>query len=528
MLSSTRGAALGAILLGGVLGSAPSALAAPQPYNCSASALGISLLGGSPVQPVSANAGGAQCQGATAALMPAPLGLPATLSAGAAAAQTALDGADGPPSAQAATATSSVSDLVVGGLSGLPLPVPGAPLPGGLNALPVPLSGALQSLGLPSSILVNVLPAAQALLPSRALPDLDLVDVHALSSTAAARCVAGAPALSGSSQVSGLSVLGQSLPVDQAVNQAVTLLNAQTVDLSSLDVGQVQLPAGLSFATPVVGPLLQSAVQSVVATLPPVQLPAELAQVQVTPAQQTSSGGTLTQRALRVQVSVLGQSVADLTLGQAQVSDAGVSCADPAPTAPASQLAVSCAGRPLTLISVYRKSGRVSLLGAAEQSLVGKTVGIVFSATGQQVTTAKVRPDGFFRASAPLPPEAIRGTNRARYQASYGGQSSLDLKLQRRMQLNVPHHRRGDILMSGRVVGPMTDPPRPIVLTRRVSCTHDLVVKRVVPNADGSWKALVPAPQGTQAAVYRATTEVLGLGGSGLFPTFTLPGYVSL
>jgi len=229
-----------------------------------------------------------------------------------------------------------------------------------------------------------------------------------------------------------------------------------------------------------------------------------------------------------VQVSILGQSVTDLTLGQAQVSDAGVSCADPAQPAPASQLAVSCAGRPMTLISVYERHGQVSLLGAADRSLIGKTVGIVFSATGQQVATARVRPDGFFRARAPLPPADIRGTNRARYQARYAGQSSLDLKLQRRMQLGVPHHRGGRILMSGHVVGPMTNPPSPVVVTRRVSCTRDVVVTRVVPNPDGSWKALVPAPQGTQAAVYRATTQVPGLDGSGLFPTFTLPGYVSL
>jgi hypothetical protein len=517
---------LAASSVGVLFAAAPSGASAAPTFDCSASAIRATVLGQS-IEPFTANAGKGTCQPAISSLAQPPT-LPAPLSARAIGAQTDLTGAGGPAASQQATATAAIVDLAVKSLPSLPIALPTAPLPAGLNAVTVPLSAQLQALGLPSVISVNVLPAVTALLPTQALPNLDLVDVHQLTSTASATCVSGAPQLTGSSQVAGISVLGQTLPVGQVVNQALTLIGAQTINLSSLDITKVQLPAGLSFNTTpaIVGQLLQQAVQAVIAKLPPVQIPATLAQVQITPAQQTNSNGTLVQRALAVKVSILGTSIADLVLGEARVSGSGVSCADaPAAATTTSQLALQCTKRKLTLIDVIERSDHVALLGAADKSLVGHTVDIVFG--GQKVASAVVRDSGFFRAQLPLPPASIRHTNDARYQAVVGHERSLRLKLERRMHISSLRHRGSNVVIRGRITGPLGSPR--IAIQRRVSCTSTVTVAHVRPNADGSWTAVVPAPAHEQAAVYRATTQVRHSTSSDRkFPTFTLPGYVTL
>jgi hypothetical protein len=159
---------------------------------------------------------------------------------------------------------------------------------------------------------------------------------------------------------------------------------------------------------------------------------------------------------------------------------------------------------------------------------VGRTVDIVLTATGKRVASGVVRPDGFFRAKAPLPPKAIRFTNLARYQAVIDGQRSLRLKLHRRMHISRMRHRGGRVIIVGRVAGPVAN-HEAIVIRRRVSCTKDVIVKRIKPGSDGRWRVTLPAPPNAQAAVYRATTQVLGGEEEPkVFPTFTLPGYVSL
>jgi hypothetical protein len=69
---------------------------------------------------------------------------------------------------------------------------------------------------------------------------------------------------------------------------------------------------------------------------------------------------------------------------------------------------------------------------------------------------------------------------------------------------------------------------RQIVIKQAVSCTKDVIVKRIKPKSNGYWKAVVRAPKGSRAATYRASTYVVNPGSDNPFPTFTLPGYVSL
>ena len=57
----------------------------------------------------------------------------------------------------------------------------------------------------------------------------------------------------------------------------------------------------------------------------------------------------------------------------------------------------------------------------------------MFAATGKVVATARLGADGRFAAAAPLPPKKLRTSDKARYVAKVGGESSLTLKLVRRM-----------------------------------------------------------------------------------------------
>jgi hypothetical protein len=235
-----------------------------------------------------------------------------------------------------------------------------------------------------------------------------------------------------------------------------------------------------------------------------------------------------------VTVTALGRELADVTLGSARVSALGVDCglpvAAPAAIAPASQLAVQCAKRRVTLVDVAERPQWVSLLGAAAASEVGSKVSIVYTKTGKVVSTATVRDSGFFRAKAPLPPKAERDDNDARYMAVIENDKSMSLKLQRRMRISRMSNRGTRILMVGKIVGPLL-PGQKIIVRKRESCTKDVIVTSFTPTKPGSFKLYLPMPAEGQAAVYRATTVVPGANGgdSGkTFPTFTLPGYVSL
>lgn len=516
----------------GALGWASPAAA----YTCTASAIRGTVLTQTGIEPVVAGADGG-CKDDVASLnsLPAPL-------AGVAGAATSLTGPADQPTQQQAQAQAGLENFALGSLRDVPVSLPEAQIPSGLDALNVPLGATPPLLGLPSSITVNALPAAQALVPAvRQLPDVPLAAVRSLRSIVAAQCLSGLPNLTGASAVQGLTTLGDALPVDQPVDKAITLLDQQVIPLSGMDLSKIVLPAGLSFDNPLTGSILRAAVQQVIAGLPPIVVPATVGRVQTTPGEQVAGDGSIEQRALRLTVSAAGKQVADLVMGIAKIATDGLSCAEataapvveqlapaaPAPVQPASQLAVSCAKASVTLVNVIDQGDHVTLIGAAEKQLVGKAVRIVSTWNGRTVARTTVGRSGFFRTRAGVPAKSIRYTNRARYIAVAGGEKSMPLKLHRRMRFSTLERKGGNVVLKGWVFGPRTN--RVIEIRQRVSCTRDVVVKRIRPQADGRWVAVVKAPEGTRAATYRATTSVRNAGGSAKgFPTFTLPGYVSL
>jgi hypothetical protein len=200
----------------------------------------------------------------------------------------------------------------------------------------------------------------------------------------------------------------------------------------------------------------------------------------------------------------------------------------PPPSSPAAQLAVACSGRRLTLLNVAQRKGRVALLGAADAALIGHHVRILYD-NRSAVAAATVRADGFFSASAKLPPKRVRGTNHARYVAVSGADRSLFLKLTRRVTLDAPVARRGTVTLTGRVLPPLARPRAPIAVRQQVSCGTSTIVARAKTRADGRFRIRVPAPAGAKAAIYRLATQVRKAPGNPKrFPTFSLPQVVGL
>jgi hypothetical protein len=193
----------------------------------------------------------------------------------------------------------------------------------------------------------------------------------------------------------------------------------------------------------------------------------------------------------------------------------------------ASQLALQCPRRRITLIDVLRRGARVSLLGAADMSLIGRKVTITLLGTHKRVASAVVGSDGFFGATAPLPAPRLRFTNKASYQASIGAQRSAYLKLTRRMLVQSISGHAGKIVIRGRVTKPLTQPIAAILVKRRVSCSSTATAKRIKPRRDGTFTVTLTAPRGAHAALYLATTEVRqSVRNRRRYPTSTLPRVV--
>ncbi|HWM10533.1 MAG TPA: hypothetical protein VNO82_14370, partial [Solirubrobacteraceae bacterium] len=220
---------------------------------------------------------------------------------------------------------------------------------------------------------------------------------------------------------------------------------------------------------------------------------------------------------------IAGQRLAEVVAGEAIVGAGDVSCGGVA------DLALQCTLRRLVLIDVYEQAGRVRLLGAADRRYVGRRVRIRSLADGTTVARPRVRRDGTFAATAPLPDARVRDTNRARYEAAIRKQRSMRLKLARRMQVTEMRSRGGSVTIAGRVIGPLTQPVRTVLVKRRVTCRDWKVVKRFRPGTDGRFRVRLKAPRDGEAAVYRMTTRVkLYDWLAKTYPTFTLPRYVDL
>lgn len=193
----------------------------------------------------------------------------------------------------------------------------------------------------------------------------------------------------------------------------------------------------------------------------------------------------------------------------------------------ASRLALQCTRHEITLIDVLRRGRRVQLLGAAATRLAGRTVTITLLASHKRVATAVVRSDGFFGTTAALPPRGVRLTNRARYRASIGRVHSAYLKLTRRMLVQSISSKAGKVTLSGQVIRPLAQPVAAVLIRRRKSCSSTVIVKRVKPRRNGTFKVTVPAPAGARAALYLATTVVRqSARNRKTYPTSTLPRVV--
>jgi hypothetical protein len=193
----------------------------------------------------------------------------------------------------------------------------------------------------------------------------------------------------------------------------------------------------------------------------------------------------------------------------------------------ASQLALQCPQRNLTLIDVLQRGNHVALLGAADKSLIGRKVTITFMANHKHVASAIVGSDGLFGATEPLPTRRLRFSNLARYQANIGVQRSQSLKLTRRMLVDSIVSRAGEVIIQGRVTKPFAKPTATILVKRRVTCSSTVTITRIKPHQDGTFTATIAAPRQTQAAVYLATSRVRNnVNSPKTFPTSTLPRVV--
>jgi hypothetical protein len=459
------------------------------------------------IEPITANRGAPACRSQKsggASALPAPLAVSALF------AETALTGPAEPVSAQDATASGGVADLRLGPAMNLGVQLP---IDQALASVPPVTVPGVGTLDLRRAILAALQPSPEVL------------RIQIAAAYARARCVNGQVSMEGSSNVAGIRLLGTELPTDRAVTQTAQAIGGGSINPSQLDVAQL-LPAGVTL-----DPVTTAAIRTALAALPPIQIPATLAEIRITPGAQEKTATKLTQRALQVNLRVAGQNVLDVTLGEASVGVNGVNCAGAGATSP-SQAALQCTTRRIVLTDVVRRGNRVRLEGAADRRFIGRTVNIHFVAPfggGPRVAQAKVARDGSFRATAALPARNVRGTNRARYQARLGNERSLRLKLMRRMVVRSVRVSGGRVRISGRISRPLAAPARTIEVRRRVSCKKWVLVKRIRPSRDGSWSTTVEAPPAQLAATYRFATKVRKTTRNPkTFPTFTLPRYVDL
>jgi hypothetical protein len=493
-----------------------TSVAHARDFNCDASAVRLTLGGQATVEPITANRGQASCKEVKSQTKQT-IG-PVTL--GALYAETTV------PSASSAQAQGGLGLLSVSAdpLAALPIPTLGAI--DQLPAVPLPANPLL-----PTGLTIDIRPAVKSLVGG--LKTGPLLELAGSIATADAKCNGSTPQLSGNTQTVGLKVLGQEIPTNAAVNQALTVFSGQTIDPSKLDLSQIVLPPGLSFTDPLLGTVLQDTVKQALAALPPITLPASLLNLSIKPQSQTIADGGLTQQGLSVSLSLAGQPVLSLVAGEARVSVDSVKCTvstpagEVAPVAAIPEQALSCGTRRLALINVLDRGSYVAIYGAADRRLAGKRVLIRSKADGGKVVARpRVNKYGLFKAKAPLPPQRYRYTNTARYIAVHGSDKSLNLKLHRRMVFTSIRSAHGKVTLSGIVTKPWTD-DRTVVIRQRLTCRKQKVVARVHPDSTGHFKVTLKAPKNGDVGVYRATTMVAFPDPSAPdFRTYTLPGLV--
>jgi hypothetical protein len=297
------------------------ATASAQGFTCESSALAVTLGPSPKTEPITANRAQPACKAAQAGgNFPAtPLPVTGTLLS----ATTDLQPATGSPSAQTASAAAGLGSLAI---AGLPIPIP----PPDLSALPGRQT-------IPGVGTIDVRTVVQSILPTF---NGDLVNLRALRAEATAKCVSGAPQLTGTSSVLGISVLGTELPVDRITSRTINVVDSTSIDPSNLTPAQLGVPgADITLLQPVLD------------ALPTISVPPAVATVRVEPGRKTVAGGKLTQHALDVKITLGGQNVLDLTVGEATVGATTVNCGGGA------DLALSCTRRLTVMVCTGAASG---------------------------------------------------------------------------------------------------------------------------------------------------------------------------
>jgi hypothetical protein len=192
-------------------------------------------------------------------------------------------------------------------------------------------------------------------------------------------------------------------------------------------------------------------------------------------------------------------------------------------------VAIGCVANKLILTDVFPRAGKTQLLGVAPAAARGKRVTIFSAWNGKPVAKPTVQSDLSFTATAPLPPRALRFTNRARYVARFASESSLVLKLARRMYTTAISGTGQGLRFSGTVTRPLDKPVQPVVIRASASCpaiAAGTIVASVKPSRSGAFTASIKLPAGLQkaTAIYlRAQTKVRKvITSKKTFDTFTL------
>lgn len=579
------------------------------PNSCDASALRLSLLGGAALDPIHANPAATPCVDADGTLinLPSLLGLvdldaveattrrlpnsAAVSDAKIAGLDVGVDGVVDQLTGPLLSGPNSIVgqvDGLVGGLLG-----PGGALgtSGPLGGLlgNIPLLGGLQLGGINNAGLLTSLTGSLTGALTGALPAVAKADV--IEATATARCVSNAPQLSGSSRIVGLQVLGTTIDANGAADQLLSIDTAHLNLGKLLSVEQilrnVKIEATGALAlilNPVLGtptnlwdllhtsaatqPTLVGALNDLIGTLAPgqnlgtilsgvtsvlqpalnsinVNLPPGLLRAQITPNSQVISGGNLSQNALSLSVSALGQPILDGTLAQAQVGAGAPGCVPPgnppnnppaAPkgggtggVSPAAAALLQCTKAPLTLIDVGRAGSQTFIYGVARSELIGKQADIYLADGKKKVGSAKVDSDGFFSTKVALPPARIRQTNKARYYAQVDGQKTQALKFSRRMTVSRLTTADGEVTMRGTTTAPRRKNQSAIVIKQRLGCNSYKTLTTVTPDGKGRFSATFKLPAAGDAAVYRAQTQVpRTVRSKKQIGTFTLPRVAGL
>lgn len=357
--------------------------------------------------------------------------------------------------------------------------------------------------------------SASASIDSAAFSGATAISVGHVAVKQVESCVAGTNVASGSSSVDGLTVAGTPVSVvgGQSIDQTIAgvrirtnQLNGDTRQALVLDVGSTEYVLGEASASGDACAALNSGGGGAPA-------PSGV---------EAGFGGAGPGASVGATASGLPGAV-----GSGMGGGSGVIGGTLAERIAASQLALQCPRREITLIDVLQRGRRVELLGAAAMSLVGRTVSITLLAGHKRVATAIVGSDGFFGTTAALPSRRLRFTNAASYQASIGTVRSGYLKLTRRMLLESVSSQAGKVIIRGQVVRPLAQPVATILLKRRISCVSMVTVKRIKPRSNGAFAVTLAAPKGAPAALYLATTRVRqSAHNRKTYPTFTLPRVV--